>query len=136
MVDTAKHPVILFDGICNFCNGAVNFTLKQDKRKALRFAALQAAAGQQLLQQFQLPQQDFNSFYFIEADKVYSSSTAALRVCRYFSWYWQWLQLFWIIPAFIRNGLYNLVARNRYRLFGQKEACMIPTPDVRQRFLS
>jgi predicted DCC family thiol-disulfide oxidoreductase YuxK len=135
MQTNPTHPVVLFDGVCNFCNGAVNFTIRQDKNKVIRFAPLQSAAGQQLLQQYGLPQQDFKSFYFIEAGTAYSSSTAALRVCRYYPWYWQWVQVFWIIPAFIRNAVYNLIARNRYKLFGQKDTCMVPTPDISQRFL-
>ncbi len=131
----SQHPVILFDGVCNFCNASVNFIIRQDKRKAFRFAALQSVAGQQLLQHYQLPSSDFGSFILIDNGKVYQKSAAGLRVYRQLSWYWQWTQLFWIVPAFIRNAVYDVIARNRYQWFGKKESCMIPTPEVRNRFL-
>lgn len=129
------NPVILFDGVCNFCNGTVNFLIRQDKKKKLRFAALQSEAGQRMLEEHHLPAHDFDSFILVENSKVYKSSTAALRVAMHLRWYWKWAQIFWILPAFIRNALYNVIARNRYKWFGRKEACMIPTPEVKERFL-
>lgn len=128
-------PVILFDGVCNFCNGAVNFVIKKDKRKTIRFAALQSDTGKALLQQFGLPQNDLRSFLLIENGQLYNRSTAVLRVCRHLKGLWPLCYGFIIVPAFIRNAVYDLVARNRYKWFGQKEECMIPTPDVKARFL-
>jgi predicted DCC family thiol-disulfide oxidoreductase YuxK len=130
-----SHPVILFDGICNFCNGMVNFIIRQDKKKHFRFAALQSEAGQKLLEEFNQPKQDFNSFILVDKGKVYKSSTAALKLYCRLPWYWQWTQLFWIIPPFLRNGVYNWIARNRYKWFGKKDRCMIPSREVRERFL-
>lgn len=130
-----QQPVVLFDGVCNFCSGAVNFVIRQDKQKKLRFAALQSAAGQRLLQAYKLPTQHFDSFVFIENDKAYHSSTAGLKLYNQLPWYWKWTQVFWLIPRFMRDALYNLVARNRYKWFGKKESCMVPTPDLRSRFL-
>ncbi|MGZ5286664.1 MAG: thiol-disulfide oxidoreductase DCC family protein [Flavisolibacter sp.] len=130
-----EHPTILFDGVCNFCNGIVNFIISQDKKDVFRFAALQSDAGQALLEQHHLSTKHFDSFIFINNGKVYKSSTAALKLYGKLAWYWQWTQLFWIVPAFIRDAVYNLVARNRYKWFGKKESCMVPGPEVRKKFL-
>ena len=129
------HPIILFDGVCNFCNGAVNFTIKRDKQKKIRFAALQSDAGRQLMQQYRLPADDMRSFLFIENGKVYNRSTAALKVCRYLTGLWPLCYGLIIVPAFIRNGIYDWIAKNRYKWFGERQDCMIPTPEVRTRFL-
>lgn len=129
------HPIILFDGVCNFCNGAVNFTIKRDKQKRIRFAALQSDAGSRLVQQYGLPADDLRSFLFIENGKVYNRSTAALKVCRYLSGLWPLCFGLMIVPPFIRNGIYDWIAKNRYKWFGERQKCMIPTPEVRARFL-
>lgn len=129
------EPIILFDGICNFCNGAVNFTIKRDKKKVIKFAALQSESGAQLLQQYGLPANDLRSFLFIENGKVYNRSTAALKVCRHLTGLWPLCYAFIIVPAFIRNGIYDFIAKNRYKWFGQRQECMLPTPEVRARFL-
>ncbi|HEU4470507.1 MAG TPA: thiol-disulfide oxidoreductase DCC family protein [Flavisolibacter sp.] len=128
-------PVVLFDGVCNFCNGTVNFLIRQDKAAALRFAALQSPAGQDLLAAYGLDKKHFESFVFIENGKTYMGSEAGLRLYRYLPWYWQWVQAFRIVPVVLRDAVYAWVARNRYRWFGKKEACMIPSPEVRERFL-
>jgi predicted DCC family thiol-disulfide oxidoreductase YuxK len=130
-----QHPIILFDGICNFCNAGVNFIIKQDKKKVFRFAALQSEAGQKFLDQFDLPKEGFDSFVLIDDGKVYIKSSAGLKVYSKLSWHWKWTQVAWIAPRFIRDAVYNFIARNRYKWFGKKEECMIPTPDVRSRFL-
>jgi predicted DCC family thiol-disulfide oxidoreductase YuxK len=130
-----QPALILFDGVCNFCNGAVNFVIKHDKKKQFRFAPLQSEAGQRALAQHQLSQEEFRSFVLIENGHVYQKSTATLRVLKYFPWYWQELQIFRIIPAFLRDAIYDFIARNRYKWFGRKESCMIPTDEVRNRFL-
>ena len=130
-----QHPVILFDGICNFCNGAVNFIIKQDKKGTFKFAPLQSIQGQQLLQGHNLPANSFNSFILIEKGKVYQKSTAALKLYNHLPWYWKWTQLFWIVPQFLRDAVYTLIANNRYKWFGKKDQCMIPTPAIRSRFL-
>ena len=131
-----SHPIILFDGVCNYCNGMVNFIIRQDKKKIFRFAALQSEAGQKLLTQFNLPEKNFDSFVLIENDKIYQRSDAALRLYNLLPWSWRWTQLFWIFPPFIRNGVYNIIAKNRYKWFGKKDTCMVPAPDVRERFLN
>ena len=129
------HPIILFDGVCNYCNNMVNFVIREDKEKRFRFAALQSPAAQALVAKYSLPKKNFDSFVFIDEGKAYLSSGAALRVMRKLPWYWQWTQLFWIIPKSIRNAGYGLVAKNRYKWFGKREECMVPTADVKNRFL-
>jgi len=130
-----NNPIILFDGVCNFCNSSVNFVIDRDKKSVIKFAALQSDAGQQLLQQFNLSTSKFNSFIFIEAGKVYTASTAALKVSKYLAALWPLLYGFIIVPKFIRDGIYKWIAKNRYKWFGKKDQCMIPGPEVRSRFL-
>ena len=129
------QPVILFDGVCNFCNSAVNFTLKRNSKADIFFAPLQSEAGQKLLQQHDLPPDDMKSFVFIENNTVYNRSTAALKVCSHLRGLWPLCYGFIIVPKFIRDGIYNWIAKNRYKWFGKKETCMIPTPEVKTRFL-
>jgi predicted DCC family thiol-disulfide oxidoreductase YuxK len=131
-----EHPVILFDGVCNFCNGAINFVLKHDKKGIFRFAPLQSEAGQKLLQQYHLSTKDFDSFVLIDEGKVYKKSAASLRVMNKLPWYWKEVQVFRIIPTIFRDAIYDFIARNRYKWFGKKEQCMVPTPEIRSRFLS
>jgi predicted DCC family thiol-disulfide oxidoreductase YuxK len=135
-MDTSSNPVILFDGVCNYCNSMVNFVLRQDKKQSIRFATLQSPIAQTLLEQYGLPKDDFDSFVFIENNQAYLQSTAALKVMHHLPWYWKWTKAFWIVPRFARDRVYNFIARHRYRWFGKKESCMIPTPEIRNRFLN
>jgi len=128
-------PVIFFDGVCNYCNALINFVIRQDKKKIFLFATLQSEAGQKILTENKLPAIDPDTFLLLENGKLYSRSTAALRISNKLPWYWKWAQLFWIFPKFIRDGVYNLIAQNRYKWFGKKEECMIPAPEIRERFL-
>jgi predicted DCC family thiol-disulfide oxidoreductase YuxK len=130
------HPVIVFDGICNFCNAGINFIIIQDKKKVFRFAALQSEAGQRLLEEYGLAKEGFASFLLIENGRIYQKSTAGLKVCNKLPWYWKWTQLGWLAPKFIRDAIYDLIARNRYKWFGRKDQCMIPSPGIKNRFLS
>ena len=130
-----EKPIILFDGVCNFCNASVNFIIRQDKKNVFQFAALQSNAGQQLAEKYHLPKKDFDSFVLIDNGKIYAKSTAGVRVYGKLSWIWKWTQIFWIVPKFIRDAVYDYVARNRYKWFGKKDKCMIPSAEVRSRFL-
>ena len=130
-----EHPVILFDGICNFCNSAVNFVIKRDRKKQIVFAPLQSDRGKKLLQQYGLPADDMQSFVFIDKGKAYTRSTAALKVCRYLSPLWPLCYGTIIVPKFIRDGIYNWIAKRRYKWFGVQQECMIPTPEIKARFL-
>src|SRR5687767_14888709 len=109
------HPVILFDGVCNYCNAMVNFVIRRDKKKLFRFAALQSAAGEKILQQYHLSSNSPASFLLIDGDNVYDRSSAALKLYNRLPWYWKWTQLGWIFPRFLRDGIYNIIARNRYK---------------------
>ena len=131
-----EHPIILFDGVCNFCNGWVNFLIRQDKKKIFRFAALQSHAGQKLLEKYGLLKQQFDSFIYMEEGKIYKASTAGLQLNKKLPFYWRWMQIFWLLPKFFRDGIYNLIAKNRYKWFGKKEVCMIPSQELRHRFLN
>ncbi len=126
---------MLFDGVCNLCSTAVQFIIKQDKKARFRFASLQSETGQQLLQKFNLPTDDITTMVLIEGDKYYTHSTAGLRNALHLGGLWQLLYGFIIVPKPIRDAVYNWIARNRYRWFGQSEACMIPTPELKARFL-
>jgi predicted DCC family thiol-disulfide oxidoreductase YuxK len=130
-----SHPIVLFDGVCNLCNRSVQFLLKRDRRKQFLFASLQGKTGQEILKKFSLPANDFNSFILIEGDELYTRSTAVLRILRKLGGAWALLYVFIIIPPFIRNPVYNFIARNRYKWFGKKEECWVPTPELKQRFL-
>lgn len=131
-----QPPIILFDGVCNFCNSAVNFVIKRDKNSALKFATLQSNIAQQMLANQNIPTNDLSSFVFIENEKIYTRSTAALRVCKYLTGLWPLLYGFIIVPKFLRDGVYNWVAKNRYRWFGKTKECMIPTPEIKAKFLN
>jgi len=131
-----KQTIILFDGVCNLCNGAVQFVIKRDKKKYFSFASLQSSEGRKLLEQYDLPLTDFNSFILIEHRQVYSGSNGILRVAKKLNGFWPLLYAFIIVPKFIRDRIYKWVAKNRYKWFGKKDTCMIPTPELRARFLN
>lgn len=129
-----NRPVILFDGVCNLCTGSVQFILKRDKEKKFLFASLQSNYGQDLLKQFDLSTNTFNSFILYQDEKIYTRSTAAIKMFQQLKG-WIWVKIFWAVPKFIRDAVYNLIANNRYKWFGKKEACWLPTPELKARFL-
>ncbi len=133
--DEVKQPVILFDGVCNLCSSTVQFILKRDKKDTFRFASLQSDFGQSVLQKFNLPENTFNSFLLYQNGKIYTKSTGALLVARQLSGAWKLLFAFIIIPSFIRNSVYNVIAEKRYSWFGKKEACWIPSAALKAKFL-
>lgn len=130
------QPIILFDGVCNFCNNAVNFVIERDPKSIFKFATIQSSVAQQILKSYNLDNAEMNSFVLIENDKIYIRSTAALRVCRRLNGLWPLMYGFIIVPKLFRNGIYNWIAKNRYTWFGKKEVCMVPSPDVTARFLN
>ena len=127
--------LILFDGVCNLCDSSVQFILLRDKKDRFRFASLQSDYGQNILKQHNLPTEKFNSLALIENGKLYQRSTGALRIARRLKGAWPMLFAFIIVPPFIRNFVYDFIARNRYRWFGKKEFCMMPRPEWKQKFL-
>lgn len=130
----AKY-IVLFDDVCNLCNGTVQFILKHDKNKQFCFGSLQGKAGQGYLRQFQLPAAALTTFILIEGETAYTRSTGALRILKHLGGGWQLLYAFIIVPRFIRDTVYNLVAKNRYKWFGKKEDCPVPAAEQHGRFL-
>ncbi len=128
--------IILFDGVCNFCNSSINFVIENDKRNLFKFAPLQSEIGQQLLAEHNIDSVETDSVILIENGKAYTHSTAALRIAKNLGGIWSLGYFFIIMPKFIRDFFYKLFAKNRYRLFGKKDACMMPTPEIRAKFLS
>ncbi len=123
-----NHPVIFFDGYCNLCNTAVKFVIKHDKEKKFSFVSLQSASGKSLLDSVHYNKQDIDSIVYLENEKVYLRSTAVLKILKKLGKGWQILYVFAIIPAFIRDPVYDLLARFRYKLFGRRKTCALPPP--------
>ena len=133
---THDGPILLFDGVCNLCNGAVQFVIRRDPRGRFRFAALQSDAAKSLLQSAGadvggLP----DSMVLIEDGRPYTRSSAALRVAKHLRFPWPLMRVFWLVPLPLRNWMYDFVARHRYRWFGRRDECMLPTPELQARFL-
>lgn len=131
-----EHSVImLVDGHCHLCNGITKFVIQRDRAARISFASLQSRAGQALLAEGGLPLRDFDTFVLVQGGKYYTKSGAALRAMRHLGGLWPLLYVFMIVPAPIRNIVYDLIAGNRYRWFGKSEACLLPSAELRSRFL-
>jgi predicted DCC family thiol-disulfide oxidoreductase YuxK len=130
--DTA--PLVLFDGVCNLCHGAVQFVIKNDPKARFRFAALQSPAAEQALAAagFEGPRPD--SMMLVDRGRVYTRSAAALAIARGLRFPWPLLAVFWIVPSPLRDLVYRWIARHRYRWFGKRDECWVPTPELRARF--
>ncbi|MCA8831222.1 thiol-disulfide oxidoreductase DCC family protein [Hymenobacter pini] len=129
--------IILFDGVCNLCNGFVQFIIRHDAAGRFRFAALQSEEGQAILRQYQLPTPtEPDSVVLVMGGQAYTHSAAALHILRGLGGGWWWLAgLGLLVPRRLRDAVYRLIARHRYRWFGRQEACWLPTPELRARFL-
>ncbi|MDN3723505.1 thiol-disulfide oxidoreductase DCC family protein [Aequorivita sp. SDUM287046] len=132
---TENHKIILFDGVCNLCNGAVTFIIKRDKRNVFKFAALQSEIGRELISQFKIDTSKVDSIIFIEDEKQYDKSSTALHIAKHLSGAYPLLFGFMVVPKFIRDAVYRYIAKNRYRWFGKRESCMVPTGELRGKFL-
>lgn len=128
--------VILFDGVCSFCNGAVNFLIEHDRSSYFKFAPLQSEAGEKLAAKFGINTVETDSVILIEDEKAYTLSTAALRIAGKLDGVWSWASVFRIVPRPVRDFVYRTFAKYRYRLFGKQDSCMMPTPELRKRFLT
>lgn len=126
--------IILFDGVCNFCSSSVNFIIKRDKSATFKFCSLQSDIGIKLKNQTNLPE-DTDSIVLIEDGKSYDKSTAALRISKGLDGFWKILYVFIIVPKPLRDLAYNYLAKNRYKWFGKKDQCMLPSPEIKSRFL-
>jgi predicted DCC family thiol-disulfide oxidoreductase YuxK len=130
-----KQQIILFDGVCNLCNGFVQFVINHDPTAKFKFASLQSEAAEKLIEGFQLPPSRPDSIMLIQNKQLYLESTAALRILRQLTGIWPVLYAGMLLPAFVRDAVYKIIARNRYRWFGRQESCMLPSPSLKSRFL-
>ncbi|PSP85161.1 thiol-disulfide oxidoreductase DCC family protein [Halobacteriales archaeon QS_6_64_34] len=129
------HPVLLFDGVCNLCNGVVQFIIRRDPAGKIRFAPLQSAAGKALLSGHGLPPSDLDSVVLVENGELYRKSAAVIRVAELLGWPYRAVAVGYAVPRSVRDALYDIVAANRYDVFGRKDQCMLPDDDVSDRFL-
>jgi predicted DCC family thiol-disulfide oxidoreductase YuxK len=127
--------IVLFDGHCNLCSASVQFIVKRDYKSALKFASLQSDTGRKLCLEYGIDPDDMQTFVVVTPDSALMRSDAAIEVARQFRSLWRCLVVFKFVPRFLRDWAYSLIARNRYRLFGKSDACMMPTPELRARFL-
>jgi predicted DCC family thiol-disulfide oxidoreductase YuxK len=132
---STRHPVVLFDGVCNWCSFWVQFLIKRDRRRIFRFAALQSDAGRQLLRDVGLPQDQLTTMVLIDGDRHYLKSSAVLHVVKKMDGLWPLLFGLIVIPPVIRDFGYDLVGRNRYHLMGRRDACLVRTADTEDLFL-
>jgi predicted DCC family thiol-disulfide oxidoreductase YuxK len=129
-----SKPIIIFDGICNLCDGFVNFVIDRDPKQYFYFASQQSHVGQEILQQWQIPT-ELETIIFINQGRYYTHSTAVLNIFKHLKGFWPLISYFRFIPSLLRDPIYIWIARNRYRWFGKLEACRMPTPDLKGRFL-
>lgn len=134
-IPTDQVSIILFDGVCLLCSNAVQFILRNDPKGVFHFATLQSETGQRLLAKHKLPQDQLSTIVLIQSKHAYTRSSATLRIARRLRGAWPLAYAAIVIPAPIRNLGYNIIARNRYRWFGQTEHCMLPKPEHKGRFL-
>lgn len=127
--------ILLFDGECNLCNSTVQFVIKNDVKANIKFASLQSEFGQKLMKKFEIHQHYLDSIIFIEGNMVNYKSTAALRLFKQLDGFWRLTYAFMIVPKFIRNFVYDYIARNRVKWFGKAQTCWVMTPDLMDRFL-
>ena len=130
------HALVLFDGVCNLCNGFVQFVLRRDKAGRVVFASLQSDLGQSVLRALELPTEQLGTVLLLDDGRVYDRSDAPLRLARYLGGAWPLATGLRIVPRFVRDGVYNFIARHRLQWFGQKDQCMLPRPEWRSRFLA
>jgi predicted DCC family thiol-disulfide oxidoreductase YuxK len=126
--------LVIFDGVCNFCERSVQLILRHEARPELRFALVQSNTGARMARDLGFDPEDAKTFVIVERDRAYVRSAAAIRVARYLRWPWRALAVIWVIPRPLRDWAYDLVAANRYRWFGRKDSCMVPTPELMLRF--
>jgi len=129
------QPLLLFDGECNLCTGSVRFVIKRDPDAIFTFASLQSQIGERLCEQYGIDPQKRDSMVLIDNDKAYVRSNAALRIAGKLRGPCRLAVVFYVVPRFIRDAVYRLIARNRYRWFGKRESCWLPTPELQKRFL-
>ena len=133
--DMENHQIIIYDGLCNFCNGAVNFIIKRDSKHIFKFAPMQSDIAQDLILKYQIQEVGYDTLILIKNGKCYVRTNAALEITKDLDGFWFILSIFKIIPSSVRDYFYRLFARNRYQLFGKQTTCIVPSKEVRDRFL-
>jgi len=129
------NQIILFDGLCNLCNSSVQFFIKHDKKAVFKFASLQSKFGKEQLVKYQIDVANIDSFIYIKANQAFVKSTAALKVINELGGFWKIFHIIIYFPRPFRDWVYDRIAKNRYRMFGKKESCMVPTPELKSRFI-
>ena len=129
-------PILFFDGFCNLCNGLVWFIIRKEIGAKIKFVPLQSQTGQSLLKKFDLEPFDIDSVVYFTGDKIYLKSSAVLHILKEIGGGWSLFYGFIVIPKFIRDFFYNMIAWNRYKIFGKRNTCMVPSPDINKRFFS
>ncbi|MDX5338417.1 MAG: DCC1-like thiol-disulfide oxidoreductase family protein [Cyclobacteriaceae bacterium] len=132
----SQKSIILFDGVCNLCNSSIDFILRRDKNDRFLVGALQEDPGKKLLEKFEAKPDYLDSLVLVEDEKIHYRSTAALKIAKNLSGLWPLFYGFILIPAFLRDPIYDWIGRNRYRWFGKKNTCRLPTPEEREKFLT
>lgn len=127
--------IILFDGVCNFCNGSVNFLIKRDSKGIFKYAPLQSEIGQNIIAKYNIPE-TVDSIILLKENNIYIKSNAVIEIIKELKWYWEMLIIVKILPKKFRDLLYDLIANNRYKWFGKMDSCMIPDENVKSRFIS
>jgi predicted DCC family thiol-disulfide oxidoreductase YuxK len=130
-----NKDIVLFDGVCNLCNAAILFIIKRDKNDRFRFAPLESEVGKELLAKYQIDPSKIDSIVLVSGDSAFAKAGAALRISKHLTGLWPLLYSLIIIPSLISDTVYDFIARNRYKWFGKKESCMIPTPELKSKFL-
>jgi predicted DCC family thiol-disulfide oxidoreductase YuxK len=132
---SGESPVVIFDGVCNFCSATVRIILKNDRHGRIRFAPLQSPAGGELFRRHGIDPVKADTFLFIEGGRALTRTDASLAIARHLRFPWNLYRLVAVLPRGLRNAAYDLIARNRYRWFGKRSTCFVPTPEERSRFL-
>jgi predicted DCC family thiol-disulfide oxidoreductase YuxK len=134
-IEASQKIIVLFDGVCNLCNGAVQFIIKRDKDEKFLFASLQSNFGKDHLKKSGLDPLSLQSILVIEGDLVFQRSDAALKIASHLDGIWSYFTVLKFVPKIIRDGIYNFIARHRYSIFGKQDSCMIPTTELKTRFI-
>jgi predicted DCC family thiol-disulfide oxidoreductase YuxK len=135
VINLENKSIIFFDGVCNLCNNSVKFIIKRDNHKRFLYASLQSDAARDILLQFKIKNSNLDSIILLENGKLYQKSTAILKIAKQLNGFWKLNYVFIIIPKFFRDFIYDIIAKNRYKWFGKREVCMLPTGDMKLRFL-
>jgi len=131
----STHHVIIFDGVCNFCNNSVNFIIKRDHNNVFLFTPIQSKSAQDLIAKYNVKNVGFDTFLLIKNNECYYRTEAALEITKDLTGFWFLFRAFKVLPKGFRDYFYRLFARNRYSIFGKSDSCMIPTPEVKRKFL-